>query len=370
MTSTDTGMFRVPLIVTIAFIASCASTEPPAQSADASPAAAPPVISGTAMYRERMALPPNAVFVAVLEDVSLADSKATEIARTTILRPSPPPIRFSISFDSSKIDSKRSYSVRARIRVDGKIWFASDSAHPVLTRGAGNTVDILLKRISADASAAHHVLSLMGGEMVYRADAARFTDCATGGSYPIAMEGDFVRMQQSYGQATLEPGAPLYVTFEGSIANRPRMEGSGFEQNVIVSRFIHAWPNQNCERARADAPLLNTYWRIVSLAGEPVGPADGKREPHLILRNEDGRQSYAATVGCNQMSGGLTLADESIRFSSGIATLMACPPPLDGLEKSLGQSLAATQRWQIKANTLELLDAQAAQTALCEAVQL
>ncbi|HEX9707818.1 MAG TPA: META domain-containing protein, partial [Steroidobacteraceae bacterium] len=151
-------------------------------------------------------------------------------------------------------------------------------------------------------------------------------------------------------------------------ANRPRMEGSGLEQNVIVSRFIHTWPNQNCERSRADAPLVNTYWRIVSVAGQPVGPADGKREPHLLVRDVNGRQSYAATVGCNRMAGSLTLADESVRFSSCIATLMACPPPLDELEKSLGQSLAATQRWQIEGNTLEFLDAQGMETALFEAV--
>jgi uncharacterized lipoprotein YbaY len=34
-----------------------------------------------------------------------------------------------------------------------------------------------------------------------------------------------------------------------------------------------------------DASLLNTYWRILSLAGEPVSVAESKREPHVILRS-------------------------------------------------------------------------------------
>jgi uncharacterized lipoprotein YbaY/heat shock protein HslJ len=370
MTLTDSVIRRIPLVLTLAFIMSCAGTEPLAPSAEVTPAPVAAAISGTAMYRERMALPPDAVFEAVLEDVSLADAAAVEIARMTIQGPSAPPIRFSIPFDAAKIDSKRSYSVRARIRVDGKLWFASDSAYPVLTRGAGTTADILLRRVSADSPTAHHASNLMGGQMTYLADAARFTDCASDASVPIAMEGDFIRMQQAYRESVREPGAALYVTFEGSLANRPKMEGAGLEQNAIVGRFIRGWPNQNCERSRVDAPLMNTHWRIVSLGGQPVAPIDGGREPRLLLRSVDEGESYAATVGCNQMSGGLTLAGESIRFSSGITTLMGCPPPLDVLERSLGQALTATQRWQIKGNTLELLNAEGAQTALFDAVHL
>ena len=134
MTSTDTGIVRVGLALTLACIASCGSTEPVAKGSETAPVAATSVISGTAMYRERLALPPDAIFEALLEDVSLADAKSPVVARTTILGPSPPPIRFSISFDPSQIDSTRSYTVRARIRVDGNLWFASDAAHPVLTR--------------------------------------------------------------------------------------------------------------------------------------------------------------------------------------------------------------------------------------------
>jgi uncharacterized lipoprotein YbaY len=41
--------------------------------------AAEQMITGTATYRERIALPPNAVFVAIFEETSWADAPAREI---------------------------------------------------------------------------------------------------------------------------------------------------------------------------------------------------------------------------------------------------------------------------------------------------
>ena len=43
------------------------------------------------------------------------------------------------------------------IRAEGQLLFSSDTAYPVLTRGAGRTVDILLKR-AASAPAADSAL--------------------------------------------------------------------------------------------------------------------------------------------------------------------------------------------------------------------
>ncbi len=107
-------------------------------------------IEGTATYRERIAIPPNSVFEAVLEDVTIADAKATRIGQTSFTPPAVPPIRFSIAFDPARIDPSRMYSVRARIVVNGRLMFTSDKLHPVLTRDTGNTVDILLKMVGRD----------------------------------------------------------------------------------------------------------------------------------------------------------------------------------------------------------------------------
>lgn len=119
-----------------------------------------------------------------------------------------------------------------------------------------------------------------------------------------------------------------------------------------------------------DAELLNTYWKIRSMAGEPVAAQDDRREPQLILRSADDAASWSATVGCNQLSGGLTVEGSRINFKPGISTLMACPPPLDAMEKQLGRLLAAGTHWSIEGQRLEIRDESGAVALLCEAVYL
>ena len=104
-------------------------------------------IEGTANYRERMALPPSAVFEATLEDVSRADAAAETISRTRLTSPGNPPIKFAITYDPAKILADRRYVVRARILVDDKPLFGSDAATPVITRGSPTTVSIMLRRV-------------------------------------------------------------------------------------------------------------------------------------------------------------------------------------------------------------------------------
>jgi heat shock protein HslJ len=47
---------------------------------------------------------------------------------------------------------------------------------------------------------------------------------------------------------------------------------------------------------------------------------------------------------------------------------MACPPPLAGIEKRLGEILNGTRRWIILGNTLSLKDKNDNELALFEAV--
>ena len=87
----------------------------------------------------------------------------------------------------------------------------------------------------------------LAGEMTYLADATRFTECLTGRSYPVAPEGDVVAMQRAYLALAEAPGARLYVSFDGTIAERARMEGAGSERSVVVDRFGAAAPGRRCE---------------------------------------------------------------------------------------------------------------------------
>jgi len=208
----------------------------------------------------------------------------------------------------------------------------------------------------------------LAGMFVYMADAARLTECKTDRSFPVAMEGDYRRLEQAYLEAQPGPGQPLMVTIDGGIEERPRIDAPGTEPTVIVARFINTWPGETCERNRADASLTNTYWRIVRLGDEVVHAADGGREPHIQLRA--GKSQFSATVGCNQVAGGYELIGGTLRFQSPASTMMACPPPLDRLERLLVDSLANTKTWRITAQFLELSDADGKPVALLQAVYL
>jgi copper homeostasis protein (lipoprotein) len=110
-------------------------------------------VKGTATYRERIALTPDAVFEALLEDVSKADAPAVVVGSVRIEKPGQVPIGFEIPYDPARIDQSHSYSVRARILVGQRLLFTTDRAYPVLTRGRGNEVQTMLRMVPASKPA-------------------------------------------------------------------------------------------------------------------------------------------------------------------------------------------------------------------------
>ena len=82
----------------------------------------------------------------------------------------------------------------------------------------------------------------------YMADAPLFTDCATGETFPVAMEQDYLALERAYLQNRREPGGPLRVTLEGHYAVRPPMEGEGLVTVLVVDRFYTVHPETDCPR--------------------------------------------------------------------------------------------------------------------------
>lgn len=325
-------------------------------------------VTGTAFYRERIALPPGAVFEAVLEDVSRADAPAVEISRDAEAERLGPPFDFVLAYEPAAIDPAATYAVRAQITLDGKLLFASDTHHPVITGGAPTEVEIpmirVVDRVGEQAPG-------MRGVVTAFADAPRFVDCTTGAAYPVAMEADFPALERAVLEGRSAPEAGLLATFEGVIAPRPRMEGEGEEAAVVVERFAAVWPGLSCAQALADPRLTETYWRILSLRGTPVPrPADRQPEARLILRSAEGKSSFSATVGCNQLAGGLKLDGAALELGPAISTMMACPPPLDALERALTETLVEARGWRVIGPGMELLDGRGRPIALFEAVAL
>lgn len=449
------------------------------------------MVTGTATYRERIAAPPDARFVAVLEDISRADAPAVELGRAEIDKAGNPPYAFEIAYDPAAIDDRHTYAVRATLTTGDRLLFTTDRVAQVLTRGAPSEIDLVMRMVSAaeapaareaprigahglrlpatftgtlpcaDCEGIAHHLDLwpdqtyhlrrewlgrdddpgshrrdelgrwsadpargaivlhgaaempiqwavkgperlrlldmegnpiesglpyevtsdgsltetdldglfLGGMMTYMADAALFEECLTGRRYPIAPEGDYLALERAYLADRTAPGAPLYVHVEGGLLMRPAMEGPD-RRSLVVHRFIKTRPDVTCERQQANAALTNTYWRIDRLGDEAVVGLPERREPHLILRAGDAHR-FAATLGCNQMNGPYALADDGrLTFGLTASTMMACPPPLDALERTLAETLSAVRSYQISGETLVLYDEAGAVIALLTAVYL
>ncbi len=104
------------------------------------------IVSGSADLAAFFEIPSNAVFIAILEDVSQMDVAAQELGRARLEPAGQPPFRFEIDFDKSLIDPRHRYAVRARVSSDERLLLTSDAVYPVLTQGAGDKVSILLRQ--------------------------------------------------------------------------------------------------------------------------------------------------------------------------------------------------------------------------------
>ena len=102
------------------------------------------MVTGTVSYRERIALPPDAVVLVQLRDVSLMDVAAKLIAEQVIKPEHSVPIPFSLPYSAQDIDERMTYSVFATIRSGDRLLFVSDRSYPVLTRGNSDRVDLIL----------------------------------------------------------------------------------------------------------------------------------------------------------------------------------------------------------------------------------
>jgi len=103
-------------------------------------------------YLSRMALPAIAIIEVKVQDVSLADAPAKMIAKEEIaMGERQVPVPFELKFDPAKIDPKHTYTVSARILVDGELRFRSDKAYAVLTRGNPGLVEVIVKPLTKPA---------------------------------------------------------------------------------------------------------------------------------------------------------------------------------------------------------------------------
>ena len=132
-------LFLAPLVLAPALLAAACSSMPESTAASTQ-------VQVTATYRERIMLPPGHVLTVKVEDVSRADAPARVLAEATQrLDGRGPPYAVTLSVPNDRIDSRMEYAARAEIRdPSGALRFTTDTRHSVLTRGAPNSVEIVM----------------------------------------------------------------------------------------------------------------------------------------------------------------------------------------------------------------------------------
>ncbi|MBD1577495.1 MULTISPECIES: YbaY family lipoprotein [Vibrio] len=134
------SVMLVSSIICASWLAGCSSSptidtqETPAQAAQVGKPIMLESIVGTVAYRERLSLPETAVLTVTLEDVSIADKKADIIATESMITGGKQvPFNFKLDFDNNKILQNHTYVVRAKIALNGKLRFTTDTAYRVIT---------------------------------------------------------------------------------------------------------------------------------------------------------------------------------------------------------------------------------------------
>lgn len=93
--------------------------------------AADRVIEGEVVYREKTALPPDAVLTVQLADVSLADAPGTIVAEQKVDPAGQAPIGFKLSFDPAALLPNMTYVLQARIMSGNALLFINDERHAI-----------------------------------------------------------------------------------------------------------------------------------------------------------------------------------------------------------------------------------------------
>lgn len=105
-------------------------------------------ITGTITYRDRSALPRDAVATVELRELVRSDIRPITLAKQTITGISSVPIQYSLEYDPTQIDTRRNYQLNARIESQGRELYSIKRDVPVLGSNPSTDVQLLVESTS------------------------------------------------------------------------------------------------------------------------------------------------------------------------------------------------------------------------------
>jgi putative lipoprotein len=319
----------------------CALFEP---SSSGAPVPLTGVLTGTASYRERIALLPGSVVRVSLEDVNLADAPAAVIASTAVLPERQVPIPFTLAYDSARIVPSHRYALRAQIEsANGQRLWTTTERYGVITQGNPDHVDLILHpaRAPAEIKAQSEEEALMGRTYAYQCEGMSFAARNGPGmvtlylpdayaALPQVRAASGVRYQEGDNQfwnkgneVALDLGARHYTSCKLDVARSPQedaklrsvsLRAKGSEPNWTLDIDKGRWLRFVGDAAGASAYLpaqtstiegIKTVYRAKSTAHEMLviverskcsDAAGGKNTDAKVTVTVDGREYR----GCGQ----------------------------------------------------------------------
>ena len=104
-------------------------------------------ITGTVVSRERLYVPPDAVFDAALVDVTQVGEPPVVLGRQRIAPAGPLPYELRIPYRQALIQPHGRYEVRASVTQQERLLLDTPGVHPVLLSPAFRHVDVIMARV-------------------------------------------------------------------------------------------------------------------------------------------------------------------------------------------------------------------------------
>ncbi len=218
--------------------------------------------------------------------------------------------------------------------IEGSVWYRERMMLP-----PGAAITVTLEDVS---------------RMDVAADILATTTFSPAGGPPwnFIMEYDPARIDSRHRyavRARIEVNGQLMFTNTQQIPAFPAAEGEPLE--ILVSRVGGGRGGQHPTPPTPNASLVNTYWKLVEISGQPASLGAGGRELHMVLISEGSH--VRGFSGCNRFTGSYELTDSQLRFKPLAATRMACMEGMEQEQRFL-ESLTSVMRFTISGDKLAL----------------
>lgn len=340
-------------------------------------------LSGQGVFREKLALPPQATLSVVLVEYTADGGVGTAVAQTQ-LPATGPATSFTLAYDDAAILRPRRYVLRASIEADGQVLLHTARDRVFNPKKPPARVELLMTSGLRGAPATKSTIpaapfvdalpASYAGELPGAGGAVQWQlNLLPGGAYELRRSyagrpqpNDFDDRghwlwNQAKSQLMLTSSRNVRVRFE-------RLDDQHLRQLDQRGRVIASDVNHTLQRqavfALLPVALRGPDWRLVHMEGFDLAGQAGKVLPHFVLNRKTNQ--LVGDGGCNRLKGTFTMKADQLSLAPVASTRRTCERGAE-LEQRFLTMLAQVRSYAIDASGLQLRDADGRVLAQLEA---